>query len=144
MLIKILLKLVGTDWLSAAITRGMSQSSLDLLLQRASALAKDHFVSRAEVLELLKPSVLSMTQLRAAAMTEGLKFTCLTFRVSDGFLRGKIVSGLAPGYFGPRIHVNVPQLPTILDEEVARIDVAIVLDHNIAVAPLMHGAGAGL
>src|SRR2546423_13451695 len=85
-----------------------------------------------------------MTQLRAATMANRLKFARLAFRMSDGFFRGEAVPRLPTGYFGPRTHVNVPRLPTLLDEEIARIDAAIVLDHSVAIARLMQGARIGL
>src|ERR1035441_324289 len=42
--------------------------------------------------------------------------------------------------FAPRIQIHIAQFPAALHEEIAGVDVAVVLYHHVAVAGFVHGA----
>ena len=52
----------------------------------------------------------------------------------------KGVTARAAGDLRPRIDDHVAEFPGAFDEEVARVDIAVVLDDDVAVAGFMHGA----
>src|ERR1700690_249592 len=81
-------------------------------------------------------------QMRTSAMTQRPVLANATRRMADPLLGCKVIAQPAPRDIDPRILMNIAQLPIVFDEEIARINVPVVLDHRIAVAGFVHGAGA--
>src|ERR1035441_7627651 len=80
--------------------------------------------------------------MRTSAMAERAVFADVARRMADPLLGGKVIAQPASRNVDPRILMNVAELPVVLDEEVARINVPVVLDHRVAVAGFVHGAGS--
>ncbi len=79
----------------------------------------------------------------AAAVAEGFPLALGANGVADGFVVGKLEAAGVAGHLVPGVVHDVAELPGLLDEEVAGVDVAVVFDYGVAVAGFMHGAGAG-
>src|SRR6185503_19601755 len=105
---------------------------------------EDHLVRLAEVVELLEPAVRTVAELGTSAVADRLVRAYLALGVRQRLLGGETVAPRAAGDLRPRVEHHVAQLPRVLDEEIARVHVAVVFHHDVAVAGLMHGARAGL
>jgi len=85
-----------------------------------------------------------VAELGASAVADVLVLADLALGMGQRLLRGETVAAGAARDLGPRVERDVAQLPGGFHEEVAGVDVAVVLHHHVAVACFMHGAGAGL
>src|ERR1041385_6667692 len=85
-----------------------------------------------------------MAKLGAATVADILVLTNLALRMRQGFLRSETVPPGTARDLRPRIQHHVTQFPAALDEKIARINVAIIFHHYVAVAGFVQGAGAGL
>src|SRR5579871_1033863 len=82
--------------------------------------------------------------LGATRMTDRLVFAYLTFRVMQSLLGRKREPFLFARDLGPGIQHDIAELPNLLDEKIAWIDIAVVLDYDIAIAGFMKSAVARL
>jgi len=58
-------------------------------------------------------------------------------------VRGELPPAGTARHLRPAIGVEVAEFPSGLDEEIAGVDVAVMLDHHVGIAAIVHGAGAG-
>ena len=112
--------------------------------QGPDAAGEDHLVGRAEVVQIFEAAVRAVAELGAAAVADRLVFADLALGMGQRLLGGETVALRAARDLGPGIQIDVAQLPVAFHEEIARVDVAVVLHHHVAVAGFVHGAVAGL
>src|SRR5262245_20276922 len=114
----------------------LAEDLLDFLPERAGAFGVDHFVSRAEVVQVLKSAVRAVAKLRQAAVTNARVLADLAVRMGKRLLLRELLPALTAGDLRPRIEFDVAELPGAFHEKVARVDVAVVLDYDVAVTGL--------
>src|SRR6476661_6149071 len=85
-----------------------------------------------------------MPQLGTAAMANRPVLADGAVGVRHLLLGGERLTRLPPGDLRPAVRLDVPEFPARLDKEVARIHVAVVFHHRVAVAAVVHRAAAGL
>ena len=105
---------------------------------------EDHLVRLAEIIEIFEPAVRPVAELRASAVANGLVLARLALGVGQRLVGSEAVTARAARDLGPRVEDDVAEFPGAFDEEVARVDVAVVLHDDVAVAGFMHGAVARL
>ena len=123
--------------------RAVAQNLRDLGAQRAGAFRKDHLVRGAEVVQVAEAPLRPVPELGAAAVANRLELTHLAIRVRDRLFGCETVPPRAASDLAPGVEIDVPQLPSALHEEVAGEDIAVILDHDVAVAGFVHLAAAG-
>src|ERR1044072_7428942 len=90
-----------------------------LFLQRRDAFGEHRLIRAAKVIQIFEAAIPVVPVLGTAAVGERLPFASLAQRMSDGLLAREIETLLPARDFGPRIQVDVAQLPALLYEEVA-------------------------
>src|SRR5579872_46606 len=85
----------------------------------------------------------TVAEFGTSSMADRLVLAYLALRVGDCLLRSEAVTACPAGYFRPGIEHHVAEFPGALDEEIAGVNVAVVLHYDITVAGFVHRAGAG-